>query len=309
MGPDTTAAQKSRADTPPKGNAAAHVGRSRPWKLSKGALLVAILGVAGLFVFMYPRTAAWWSSYNQSQVLDANSAVVNENRDPGNTEQIAQAHRYNALLNTGEITLGAGERKPTAEVAGETGALDYDALLAGRDGLMARIKIPSIDVDLPVYHGTSDEVLAEGAGHLQGTSLPVGGPGTHSAISAHRGLATATMFNDLDQLDVGDTFVIEVLDEVLTYRVIETQVVEPDDTQTVLPRAGEDLVTLVTCTPLGINTHRILVTGKRVTPTPIGDLEAAGASPDVPGFPWWAIILPAGVLLAGVYVWRSGYPR
>ena len=116
------------------------------------------------------------------------------------------------------------------------------------------------------------------------------------------------MSDNLDKLDTGDTFVVEVAGEVLTYRVFETQVVDPGDTQTVLPRAGLDIVTLVTCTPLGINTHRILVTGERITPTPIKDIEAAGAVPDIPGFPWWAVILPVSVLVVGLYVWRSGYP-
>ena len=173
---------------------------------------------------------------------------------------------------------------------------------------MGRLKIPSIDVDLPIYHGTSDETLGKGVGHLEGTSLPVGGIDTHAVLSAHRGLASATMFDNLDKLDTGDTFVVEVAGEVLTYRVFETQVVDPGDTQTVLPRAGLDIVTLVTCTPLGINTHRILVTGERITPTPIKDIEAAGAVPDIPGFPWWAVILPVSVLVVGLYVWRSGYP-
>lgn len=272
------------------------------------SVVIAVIALAGMCVFMYPSTAAWWSSYDQSKVLKANTTVVEENVTPGNAERLADAHRYNELLSNGSITVGADQRKPTTDGSAETSDLAYEDLLSGPDGMMARIKIPTINVDLPVYHGTSDVVLQKGAGHLQGTSLPVGGINTHAVISAHRGLATATMFNDLDKLKVGDTFVIEVLDQVLTYQVIETQVVDPEDTKTVLPREGEDLVTLVTCTPLGVNTHRILVTAERVTPTPLEDLEAAGDAPEIPGFPWWAIILSVGTLIIGRYVWRSGYP-
>lgn len=282
---------------------------ARRWVLSWVAVVIALVGFTGLLVFMYPSTAAWWSSYHQSKAIVAMDESIAEDASPGNAERLAQAHRYNELLNAGAIMVGADERKPTTD--GTDGADDYvyEDMLPGLDGLMARIKIPSIDVDLPVYHGTSDAVLNKGAGHLQGTALPVGGMGTRSVISAHRGLATATMFNDLDRLAVGDRFIIEVQGDVLTYRVTETQIVEPSDTQSVLPREGEDLVTLITCTPLGINSHRILVTGARTLPTPPEDVKQAGIAPSIPGFPWWIPILTGGVLLAAAYVWRMGYAQ
>lgn len=173
---------------------------------------------------------------------------------------------------------------------------------------MARIRIPAIDVDLPIFHGTSDSVLEHGVGHLEGTALPVGGPSTHSVLTGHRGLASAELFTNLDRVDIGDTFTIEVFGEVLTYRVRETLVVEPEDTQSLLVQPGEDLLTLVTCTPLGINTHRILVMGERVIPTPQTDLDAAGDSPDIPGFPWWSIAAGGAILVAGSYVWLAGRP-
>lgn len=167
-----------------------------------------------------------------------------------------------------------------------------------------------IDVDLPIYHGTSDVTLLRGIGHLEGTALPVGGNGTHAVLTGHRGLAESELFTHLDRLAVGDTFTIEVFGQVLTYRVGETKVVDPSDTETLYPVRGKDLVTLVTCTPLGINSQRILVTGERVTPTPARDLAHAGARPDIPGFPWWVVVIGAAVAVLTLYVWWMGHaPR
>lgn len=284
--------------------------KARKWTLSWLSVLVAVLGLAGMLIFMYPSTAAWWSQWNQSRAIRELAEVIVSDPAPGNAARLEQAHQYNEELNAGKIVLGAGERKPQTDGSTSGDVLDYwDMLNPGTEsGIMARIKIPAIDVDLPIYHGTSDETLAKGVGHLEGTSLPVGGPDTHTVLTAHRGLASATLFNNLNKLGIGDTFSIEVMGEVLTYRVFRTQVVEPTETKTLFPQPGKDWATLVTCTPLGINTHRILVTGERVTPTPVADVKALGKSPDIPGFPWWAIILPSGFVLAGVYLWRSGYP-
>lgn len=173
-------------------------------------------------------------------------------------------------------------------------------------GPMARLRIPSIDVDLPVYHGTGDDVLIKGVGHLEGTSLPAGGENTHSVLTAHRGLARATMFDNLHKAKIGETFSIYVLGQTLTYEITETHNVLPDDTESIQLHSGEDLVTLVTCTPLGINTHRYLVTGQRVIPTPEADINAGLADPGIPRFPWWAVISSATLMSAGVYVWHEG---
>ena len=137
----------------------------------------------------------------------------------------------------------------------------------------------------------------------------MGGPSTHSVLTAHRGLAEATLFDRLDELRIGDTFRIEVFGEVLSYRIIETKVVDPSDTESLFPRYEKDLVTLVTCTPLGINSHRILVTAERITPTPIADLQSAGTSPDIPGVPWWAVGLASAVGVLSLFVWAMGRPR
>ena len=297
MSPVKSRRQRS-AHTSPK--------HERRWRFSRFSLIPALLGLLGMLAFTYPTAASWMSQYNQSKVVADYSSGV-DNVDPDAATQIAQAHDYNDALSVGAV-LEANTNVPTGSGTGDQ-ALDYESILSVNPaGLMARLRIPSIDLDLPVYHGTSDSVLLAGLGHLQGTSLPVGGAGTRSVITGHRGLAEATMFTDLDRVRTGDTLTLEVFGEVLTYRVTESRVVEPDETEALRAEPGRDLVTLVTCTPLGINTHRILVTAERVTPTPVADLEAAGGVSQLPRFPWWAVWLGGGTLLVGLYLWRAGYP-
>ena len=173
---------------------------------------------------------------------------------------------------------------------------------------MARLRIKKIDLDLPVYHGTEDATLLKGLGHLRGTSLPVGGSGTRSVITGHRGLASAEMFTRLDEIVKGDTFTIEVFDEILTYRVIDKIVVSPDETKKIAAVPGNDLVTLITCTPLGINTQRILVTGEHIIPTPTSDKALRGKKPDVPRFPWWIVWSVASLCIVCGYIWWAGLP-
>ena len=272
--------------------------RRRP---SPVVLFVALLALAGVALLQLPAIATWFSQLDSSREIVAMNRATVDNGGAAREQALVEARAYNADLLTGTAVVGAGERVPQAADAGRASSYD-DLLRADATGLMARIKIPAIDVDLPVYHGTSDAVLEMGVGHLEGTALPVGGVDTHTVLTGHRGLAKAELFSNLDRVTVGDTFVIEVFGEVLTYRVVETQVVEPDQTQALFPVLGRDLATLVTCTPLGVNSHRILVTGERVTPTPIADLEAAGGDPTVPGFPWWAVWSGAAVLVIGGYV-------
>lgn len=278
------AAERAVSDPPSPGTP----GSARRWRRpSPVVILVALLALAGVVLLQLPSIATWFSQRDYSQ------EIMGLNRESSSADEarrqtaLAAARAYNEQL-TGAAVVAAGQRIPQAVES--SADEEYTRLLAADStGLMARIKIPSIDVDLPIYHGTSDDVLEQGVGHLEGTALPVGGPTTHTVLTAHRGLAKAALFDNLDQVQEGDTFTVETWGEVLTYRVTETRVVKPDETQSLYPVLGEDLATLVTCTPLGINTHRILVTGERVTPTPIGDLNAAGEDPTVPGFPWWAV--------------------
>ncbi|MCI7552109.1 MAG: class C sortase [Actinomycetaceae bacterium] len=269
------------------------------------AYLVSFLLLLGTGLMLYPSVASWKSQWDQSQLIDTYGTRV-DRAQPEKTKQLEHAHRYNEALSAGAV-LGVNERIPSGtgeveSVAGNMGVLPYaEQLTLGEDGLMARIRIPSIDVDLPIYHGSTDDVLLKGAGHLEGTSLPVGGTSTRTVITAHRGLASATMFTNLDKVKRGDTFTIETFGETLTYRVESIKVVEPDESEEVLVEEGRDLATLITCTPLGINSHRILVTGERVLPTPAKDLANAGKASELPRFPTWAIIIGVVIILAVPY--------
>lgn len=278
------------------------------WQLPLLPLLVAISVIAGSGLLLYPAAAAWFSAVEQSQKIDELTQGIKDLGAETLRERIAEAREYNQSLSGGGAAVAANERLPLANEA-LPNKQKYLAMLRGdSEGLIARIRIPSIKVDLPIYHGTSETVLEHGIGHLEGTALPVGGPSTHSVVTGHRGLATSELFSNLDKVALNDTFTIEVFSEILTYRVIETLVVEPQDTESLLIQPGQDLLTLVTCTPLGINSHRILVTGERLIPTPQSDVDAAGQRPDIPGFPWWMVTAGGVIIAAGAYVWLSGRP-
>lgn len=271
-------------------------------------LLAFTLLAIGVSLVLYPTAASWVSQYRQS-LITSELVEVSENAVPEAHIQLQQAHKYNEALQSG-AQLEANERKATGsetlDVSSRfTEIWPYEKQLFpdGR-GVMARLRVPAADIDIPVYHGTDDRTLLRGAGHLRGTSLPVGGIGTRTVITAHRGLAAAKMFTDLDGVEVGDRFTFEVFGEVLTYEVRSTQVIEPQDTETLNPDPDADLATLITCTPLGINSHRIVVTGERVTPTPVKDMLAAGAKSELPRFPWW-LALWGSVMTA--YVGYIGY--
>ncbi len=277
------------------------------WRLPVISLLIAVASVIGVGLLLYPAAAAWFSQYAQSERIGDYADDIRDLGADTLRSELERARDYNAAIVGGGADIAANERLPLADGSG--GSAEYDGLLAAdSEGLMARLKIPAIDLDLPIYHGTSETVLHRGVGHLQGTALPVGGEATHSVLTAHRGLATSELFTRLDEVGEGDTFTVEVFGEVVTYEVVETQVVQPEETETLLPQRGRDLMTLVTCTPLGINSHRILVTGERVIPTPQADLDAQGRDPEIPTFPWWAVAAGAAVCAAGGYVWLAGRP-
>ncbi|MBR5309910.1 MAG: class C sortase [Oscillospiraceae bacterium] len=217
-------------------------------------LLILIL-VAGLSLLVYPSLSDYWNSFTQSKVIVDYTKQI-ENLDTEKYDRILQeAYAYNeSLIDRRNQYLLSEEQKA-----------EYNELLnVSGIGIMGYIEIPAISVTLPVYHGTDDSVLQIAIGHLEWTSLPVGGESTHCVLSGHRGLPSAKLFSDLDKLVVGDVFVLRVLDEVLTYEVDQIHIVEPHETESLLIEEGKDYCTLVTCTPYGINTHRILVRGYRI---------------------------------------------
>ena len=279
----------------------------RRWRVPILSLVIALIALTGLGIWTYPSAAAWFSQLDQSKII-GNSATTTEGDKAENSRQISLAHKYNRALESG-AQLESNHRLPSGKGISAEGAPAYeDVLDDGGTGVMTRLRIPSIDVDLPVYHGTDDATLLKGLGHLEGTSLPVGGDSTHSVITGHRGLADATMFTNLDQVGKGDRFTLTTFGQVLSYQVVRTQVVDPDETESLGAISDRDLVTLVTCTPLGINSQRILVTAERVYPTPAADQESGLAESDLPGFPWWIVIMGTGLVAAGIYVWWSGRP-
>ena len=210
---------------------------------------------AGLSLLLYPTVSDYWNSLHASQAV-ADYAENVRNLEAEKYEQVLQdAKSYNQMLPYKQTTFALSEEEKEA----------YDALLdISGTGVMGYIEIPTVNISLPVYHGTEDAVLQIAVGHLEWSSLPVGGESTHCVLSGHRGLPSAKLFTNLDKLVAGDKFIMRVLDEVLTYEVDQILIVEPTDVSTLMIEAGKDLCTLVTCTPYGINSHRLLVRGHRI---------------------------------------------
>jgi sortase A len=221
-------------------------------------LLVLIL-VAGLSLLLYPSFSNWWNSFHSSKAISDYSEQVAK-LDTEQYEQIWDAAiAYNQARR---------EQSNVFDVTDEQRKAYAQMLNVGNNGVMGYIEIPSINVSLPIYHGTEESVLQVAVGHLEWSSLPTGGEGTHCVMSGHRGLPSARLFTDLDDLRTGDQFMIRVLDELMTYEVDQILIVDPNDVDDLLIEEGKDLVTLVTCTPYGINSHRLLVRGHRIENVP-----------------------------------------
>ncbi len=223
-------------------------------KKNKSTLILILVFFVGLSVMLYPTISDYVNQRNQSRAVASYAQSVDTMTDADYSAYFDAADAFNAQVAANENALYRPD-----QLSGY-----YDTLDITGTGIMGYITIAKIGVELPIYHGTSDSVLQIAAGHLEGTSLPVGGASTHAVISAHRGLPSAKLFTNLDQLEVGDTFTITVLDRVLTYEVDKITIVLPAQTDDLLVADGKDYVTLMTCTPYGINTHRLLVRGRRV---------------------------------------------
>lgn len=279
------------------------------WRLPWTAIIASLVVIAGVSVFLYPHVASWFSQKEQSRAIAIaqQTIQVNEKKRPNPyVAQLEDARKYNEALASG-VKLEANANVPKGHGTTKDESLNYQDMLAGSEGVMGRLRYSKLDIDLPIYHGTSDATLLRGIGHLEGTSLPVGGIGQRAVLTAHRGLPESTLFTHLDKAKKGDIFTVAVLDQVLSYRVIDNITIEPSETEVLFADPNKDLVTLITCTPLGINTHRILVTGERIVPTPQSEVDDANKVPELPRFPWWLIILIVTITGAGIYIWRSGY--
>ena len=256
----------------------------RKWIILGGAVLLFFIA-AGLLV--YPLFSNWYAEHHAAELRTEYLEQVEETDDGTLEQALKDAQVYNERIRPGVTDAYSKEALQSA-------AQDYaDLLNLTGNGLMGYVEIPAINVDLPIYHGTTDDVLRNGVGHLLGSSLPVGGESTHAVLSAHSG-STSKLFTDLDQLEVGDTFRLKVLGETLTYRVDQILTVLPYETDALGVVAGKDYCTLSTCTPFGINSHRLLVRGERIeTPEPDDTASASVESIEQAGSTWDAMYLRA----------------
>ena len=223
-------------------------------------ILFGLLFLVGFGILIYPTVSNQWNTYRQSQLISNYQSVVQDMTPEDFTQEWERAEAFNATITQNNLY---------SDVFGESTtdlqSTEYWKILneAG-DGIMGYLSIPKINIKLAIYHGTADDVLQTGVGHLNGTKLPIGGESTHCVVAAHRGLPSAKLFSNLDKLEEGDIFMIRTLDQTLTYEVDQIRIVLPDEVDDLKIEEGKDLCTLVTCTPYGINTHRLLVRGHRV---------------------------------------------
>ena len=217
-------------------------------------IILVIVLIVGVMILLYPTVSDYWNSFHQSRAIASYLEEI-ESIDPVSYEQEwARAEQYNRALMS----------KPNRFVLSEEEYVEYESLLnLTGSGIMGYIEIPKINCSLPIYHGTDEAVLQIAVGHIEGTSLPTGTPGSHTVLSGHRGLPSARLFTDLDQMEAGDLFVIRVMDRVMTYMVDQILIVLPEEMDGLAIDPNEDYCTLVTCTPYGINSHRLLVRGRR----------------------------------------------
>ncbi|MGN0352865.1 MAG: class C sortase [Roseburia sp.] len=234
-------------------------------KKDKWTIILIIIFIVGLSVMLYPTVADQWNKFHQSRAIADYDNVVSDmaEEDFESQWQLAESYNEEIVTNTFSGDVFAQQEKNMR------GTEYWSVLNVGDNGIMGYVSIPKIEQKIPIYHGTSDAVLQVGAGHIMGTKLPIGGEGNHSVLAAHRGLPSAKLFTDIDQLEAGDKFYIHVLDEVLAYEVDQIlPMVAKDDIETLQEalknEEGKDYVTLFTCTPYGVNTHRLLVRGHRV---------------------------------------------
>ncbi|MBS6195094.1 MAG: class C sortase [Clostridiales bacterium] len=266
-------------------------------------ILVGVLFLAGLSLLLYPFISNEWNNYRQSKLISSYEDVISQEEDNGTIDYEAEwekARAYNEELLPSILP----DSFAVADASEGADEKYMSCLNLAGDGMMGYIEIPKIDVKIPIFHTTEDEVLQKAAGHLEGSSLPAGGEDTHAVISAHRGLPSAALFTDLDKLEEGDHFLLRVLDDTLCYEVDQSIVVEPHETESLQVQEGEDLVSLLTCTPYGVNSHRLLVRGHRVpyNPTLVEEEEAPGALTGASMHTSYLLWVIVGLAVTGIFI-------
>ena len=228
----------------------------RNWfRKNSSSIILVMIFLVGLSLLLYPSVSEFWNSKHQSRAISGYTEKVLDIDDNRYELMLQEANEYNKKLENGLSRWIPSEKEVE----------EYNGLLnIGGTGIMGYVEIPDLGISLPIYHGVDEAVLQIAIGHLQGSSLPVGGAGTHCAISGHRGLPSAKLFTNIDELKEGDVFLLCVLDEVLTYEVDQIRIVEPKDLSALEIEENKDLCTLITCTPYGVNSHRLLVRGHRI---------------------------------------------
>lgn len=259
--PEKLSASHSAADTKNSGGPSGEdkkdnrsaEGKKKNKKWS--TVLLIFIFILGLGILLYPTVSNWWNSFHASRAIANYAEAISKISEDEYQRMLADAKAYNASL----------PKKQNQYSMSDAELKEYDKLLDPEgQGVIGYIEIDKIKVSLPIYHGTADSVLQIAVGHVDWTSLPLGGESTHTVLSGHRGLPSAKLFTDLDELEIGDTFVMRILNEVITYEIDQILIVLPSETEDLKIIEGQDLCTLVTCTPYGINTHRLLVRGHRV---------------------------------------------
>ncbi|GAA5199198.1 hypothetical protein GCM10023346_38340 [Arthrobacter gyeryongensis] len=257
-----------------------------------------VIAAVGLGLVLYPQAADWFSSISHNSQLSGYAQEVDQLEPSARTKVLDRAREYNSRIPAGQLRDPYSPHAPATALEGRL--KDYQSQLnVANDEVIGRFRYPSVKIDLPIFHGTSDEVLAKGVGHLYGSSLPVGGPGTHSVLTSHSGIPNAELFNPLHSAKTGDIFSTEVMDHTFLYKVNRIEVVKPDDISSLKITPGQDSVTLITCTPIGVNSHRLLVHASRITDIPKDAPEQktlAGRQSNI-GFPFWAAYFVGGLLV------------
>lgn len=301
--PDTQSAQSAPAKSAPAKPATAK--RQRTLRDRLLSALSILLIACGICIFAYPAVSNYASSRQHAEVVQHYEQAVSTLSADEAAQQLKLAQEYNDNL------AGDPLHDPFVEGSGYALPENYMSVLnINGDGVMGYLNIPKISLRLPIYHGTGEDALAQGVGHMRQTALPIGGKGTRSVLSGHRGLPSAELFTRLDELTDGDIFTIDVLNETLAYKVVSVEVVEPEQINSITVDPNRDLVTLVTCTPYGVNTQRLLVTGERTT-LAANDARMANATAIPNSLDWWAReggLAVAGALLVamlyGLIAWK-----